>query len=387
MDEDLTTIMTVGKIANRLDSLPKPDLIITDETHHSLAKTYRKVYDYYPDVPRLGFTATPWRMSGQGFTDIYDEMVEGPTVKWLIDNQFLAPYEYYSVNLIDNSKLKRSSTGDFTNNSMDNAMSRVIYGDVVKTYQEKANGRKAILYAHRIGYSQSIAQEFNDNGIVARHCDATTPASERKEIMDGFKNGDIQVLCNVDLISEGFNVPDCSCVIMMRPTKSLVLDVQQSMRSMRYQPNKTAIIIDHVGNYMETADDVPFGLPDMPRNWSLDSWKKPGKKNKNEVSVTTCPNCFAVVLGNPRICPVCGEELETGHGDDLENDKSASIERITAEFHITVDHDIAKYGRMNPQQAKSYEDLKGIQKARGYKPGWVYFQAKQRGWLKQTGGK
>ncbi|WP_461240799.1 DEAD/DEAH box helicase, partial [Paucilactobacillus sp. N302-9] len=115
VDLSHTTIMTVGKIVNRLDVLPKPTLIITDETHHSLAKTYRKIYDYYPDVPRLGFSATPWRMSGKGFDDIYDTMVEGPDVKWLIKNNYLAPYKYFSVNLINENKLKTSSTGDFTN--------------------------------------------------------------------------------------------------------------------------------------------------------------------------------------------------------------------------------------------------------------------------------
>ena len=101
------TIMTVGKIVHRMNRLPKPTLIITDETHHALAKTYQKIYEHYPDVARVGFTATPWRMSGKGFTSVYDDMIVGPEVQWLIDNHYLAAYTYYAPTLIDSGKLQR----------------------------------------------------------------------------------------------------------------------------------------------------------------------------------------------------------------------------------------------------------------------------------------
>ena len=375
---DLTkcTIMTVGKIARRLDRLPKPTLIITDETHHSLAKTYQKIYDYWSNVPRLGFTATPWRLSGKGFKDIYDSMIEGPTVKWLIDHHYLAPYEYYSVKLVDDNKLKRSSTGDYTNKSIDNAIGNTIFGDVIKTYQDKAKGRKTIVYAHSIDFSKKVAQQFNEVGIKAAHCDATTPDKERKQIMADFKSGKLQVLCNVDLISEGFNVPDCSCVIMLRPTKSLVLDVQQSMRSMRYQPSKTAIIIDHVANYTR------FGLPDTDREWSLNDRKKQKRSNtENTVGTTMCTQCFAILPAGTKECPFCGYVIETQQ-QSKQIDQTAKIEKITSDFTMTTNYTDVKYSRMKPEDAMSVNDLKGIQKARNYKPGWLYFQMKMRGWVK-----
>lgn len=200
------TIMTVGKIKNRLDKLPKPSLIITDETHHSLAKTYRDIYKHYSDVPRIGFTATPWRMNGKGFRDVYDSMVKGPSVKWLISNKCLAPFKYYSVNLVNSDKLKKSSTGDYTNKSMDEAVGKTIFGDVINTYKKVANGQQAIVYAHSVEYSQIVANSFNQADISARHVDAKTHSTKREQIMTDFKAGKIKIICNVDLISEGFNV-------------------------------------------------------------------------------------------------------------------------------------------------------------------------------------
>lgn len=377
-DVDLSkcTIMTVGKIVHRLGNVPKPSLIICDESHHALAKTYQRIFNYYSDVPRLGFTATPWRLSGKGFNDIYDSMIEGPTVKWLIDNNYLAPYEYYSVKLVDDKKLKRSSTGDYTNQSIDDAIGNTIFGDVIKTYQDKANGRRTIVYAHSIDFSKKVAQQFNEVGIKAAHCDATTPVKEREQIMSDFKDGKLQVLCNVNLISEGFNAPDCSCVIMLRPTKSLVLDVQQSMRSMRYQPNKKAIIIDHVANYTR------FGLPDTDREWSLEDRKKQKRSNtESTVGTTMCTQCFAILPAGTKECPFCGYVIETEQ-QSKQIDQTAKIEKITSDFTMTTDYTDVKYSHMKPEDAMSVADLKGIQKARNYKPGWLYFQMKLRGWVK-----
>ena len=376
VDLSRCTIMTVGKIAHRLDKLPKPTLIITDETHHSLAKTYKKIYEYYENVPRLGFTASPWRLSGKGLGDVYESMVEGPDVKWLIDNHYLAPYDYYSVKLIDDTALKRSSTGDYTNKSIDDAVGKVIYGDVIKTYKEKVNGQKAIVYAHSIEFSKKVAQEFNEAGISAEHADSKTPAKEREKIMSDFKTGKIKVLCNVDLISEGFDVPDCTVVIMLRPTESLVLDIQQSMRCMRYKPNKKATIIDHVANYTR------FGLPDTPRTWSLEGRDKKKKASGSDVPIRTCPHCFAVISAAYSICPICGQEIGV-ENKELKVDKTVKVEKIGKDFHFKTDYEKVRYSQMDPKDATSFRDLQKIGKARGYKPGWSFFQAKVRGFVHQ----
>ncbi len=376
VDLDLCTIMTVTKVANRLELLPKPSLIITDETHHSRAKTYRNIYDYYSDVPRLGFTATPWRMNGKGFEDIYSEMVEGKSVKWLIENNRLAPYEYYSIPEADIGKLQKSSTGDYTNKSIEKALKSTIFGDVVENYVKVASGQKTILYAHSIEYSQKFADEFKGAGIKAVHVDSKTPSTERDEIMNDFRSGKIKVLCNVDLISEGFDVPDCTCVIMVRPTDSLVLYLQQSMRCMRYQQNKTATIIDHVANYTRHF------LPDTDRTWNLKGFEKKRKKqqrNENEIVIKECPNCFGVMeskslIENDFHCPYCNFKIEVIKADKEVID--ATLSKLDSDS-LTVSYEkiniIKKYKQKNKKELTSIEDWYLYAKAHNFKDGWLKF--------------
>lgn len=376
VDLDLCTIMTVTKVANRLELLPKPSLIITDETHHSRAKTYRNIYDYYSNVPRLGFTATPWRMNGKGFEDIYSEMVEGKSVKWLIENNRLAPYEYYSIPEADIGKLQKSSTGDYTNKSIEKALKSTIFGDVVENYTKVASKQKTILYAHSIEYSEKFADEFKSAGIKAVHVDSKTPSAERDEVMNDFRNGKIKVLCNVDLISEGFDVPDCTCVIMARPTDSLVLYLQQSMRCMRYQPNKTATIIDHVANYTRHF------LPDTDREWNLKGFDKKRKKqqrNENEIAIKECPNCFGVMeskslIENDFHCPYCNFKIEVIKVDKEVID--ATLSKLDSDS-LTVSYEkiniIKEYKQKDKKELTSIEDWYLYAKAHNFKDGWLKF--------------
>lgn len=373
IDPRHTTIMTVGKIVHRMDKLPRPTLIITDETHHSLAKTYRTIYEHYFGVARLGFSASPWRMSGQGLGDVYDTMVEGPSVAWLIENHYLAPFDYYAPTGIDISALKKSSTGDFSKKSMDDAIGKTIFGDVVQHYKRLANGRQAIVYAHSVDASKSVVDAFQSAGISAAHADAKTPTAERSRIMQAFKTGELTILSNVDLISEGFNVPDCGVVILLRPTASLVLDIQQSMRGMRYQPGKRSIIIDHVANCYR------FGVPDTPREWSLDGRAKKKHAQDDAPAIKTCPACFGVIPARSRACPLCGTEIPI-ESSEMEQ-REAELKKVTAAtFAIKVKYHEPE---MKLEDAKSYADLQTIAKQRGYKPGWVYFQAKAKGFIKK----
>lgn len=301
-------ILSIIRARNRLKKLEKPDLIITDETHHSKAKTYLQTYNHFKDIPKIGFTATPVRLSGEGFEDVYQEMVEGKSVSWLIENQYLAPYRYYSLPAIDRNKLKKQH-GEFTNDSINKALSgSTIFGKVVETYLAKAENEQAILYAHSVQYSKMYATKFKEAGINAIHVDSNTASKDRDRIMQGFKNKEYQVICNVDLISEGFNVPECSTVILLRPTQSLTVFIQQAMRGMRYQKGKTATIIDHVGNY------IKHGLPDTERLWSLNG----EGTEEQETQVQECPDCKAIFnrwitreteYSITKMCPICHKEF------------------------------------------------------------------------------
>lgn len=372
--EGFSTVMTVGKVVNRLDKLPYPSIIITDETHHSRAATYRKIYDHYSKAFRLGFTATPWRMSGKGFNDIYDDLVLGESVEWLIENEFLAPYEYYAPTLAEMDSLKKSSTGDFTKNSMDDAIKSAIFGDVVKHYEKLAKGKKTILYAHSIDASREIAESFKRAGISAIHADSKTPEKERDSIMDDFRSGKIEVLCNVDLVSEGFNVPDCSCVILVRPTASLVLFLQQAMRSMRYQKDKQATIIDHVGNYAR------HGLPDTERDWTIDDRpsNKKSSKSDNELPIKQCDFCHAISPAGSQVCEGCGEEFPVEQSEIETVD--SELQQVNA-MEFKVDYQSIRikkeYGSKKVEDLETLEDFYLFAKSRGYKESWIKFKFKQ----------
>lgn len=367
---DLVQFGMVQTVVRRLDKTPKPALIITDENHHALAKSYRKIYDHFSDVLRLGFTATPIRLNGSGLGDVNDILIEEVDAKWLIENNYLSPYKYYAPRLIDITKLKLNSLKEFSSTSIDNAMEdKTIYGDVIKHYKELADGEQAIAYCHSVKASEFTAEQFRQHGINAVHLDAKTPKHERDSIIQKFRDREIQVLCNVDLIGEGFDVPDCSTVIMLRPTQSLSLYIQQAMRGMRYQPGKTSIIIDHVDNVRR------HGLPDAKREWSLKGIKS-SSDNESSIKIRQCENCFAVYSPKEKACPMCGHVPEVKQQREYEINESAKLEEVTEEdVSITLDF-------REPKDCKNMKELYQLAKNRGYKPGWAYYQGKLLGFIK-----
>ncbi|EAG4095035.1 DEAD/DEAH box helicase, partial [Listeria monocytogenes] len=289
VDMSYVKLGMVQTIVRRLNKTSEPSLIIIDESHHVLANSYKKIIHHFSKAKVVGFTATPVRINGGGLGDINDTLIEKVNVKWLIENQFLAHYKYYAPEIVQTETLNVKRTGEFDMTSLDDQFNkRMIWGDVIKHYQKLANGEQAILYASSIYQSEKMAASFNAVGISSAHIDGKTPKLIRDDIIKRFREGEIKVLCNLDLIGEGFDVPDCSTVIMLRPTQSLSLYIQQSMRGMRYKHNKTAIIIDHVGNVKR------FGLPDMERTWSL-APRKGSNATKAEAPVKICKECFMTV--------------------------------------------------------------------------------------------
>lgn len=370
--KDKYQVSMVQTVSRRLSKQTKPQLIITDEGHHGLASTYIKVYDYFSDVPRISITATPVRLSGKGLKDVNDKLIEIVNAKWLIENGFLAPYKYYAPNLIDTSVLKMGSNKDYSKNSVDAEMTKqAIYGDVVSHYKKLANGEQAIVYCHSIEASKRIIEEFESDGIQSEHIDAKTPKNERDDIIQRFKNGETKILSNVDLIGEGFDVPDCSTVIMMRPTKSLSLYIQQSMRGMRFKEGKTAIIIDHVGNVHE------HGFPDDEREWSLKGNPNGQSEFKDDgtLKIKQCENCFAAYENTgSRECPFCGHEVELVERE-MEMIKEIELEELKRhKAEVVLD-----YSSVN--DCKDMQELSEFAKRKGYKAGWVYYQGKLKGWV------
>lgn len=371
VDFSFCYISMVQTVTRHLDKINYPRLILVDEAHHSLAKSYIRIFKHFSKANVIGFTATPWRLSGKGFANIYNDLILGPSIKWLIKNHYLAPFNYYSVKLIDTNLLKKSSTGDYTHKSMETAGKNIIYGDMVKSYKKIANNTKAIVYTYNVASAKRAANEFNNSGIKAKEVDGKTNKEIREKAMNDFRNGKIQILVNAELYGEGVDVPDCETVIMLRPTESLSLFIQQSMRCMRYQPNKHAVIIDQVANYLK------FGLPDTDYHWTLNDRSKHNHRKgaSDGIPIKTCPDCFAVIKANYAKCPLCGHDFSI-EMRKIKQKKEQQLRAIKAEkFHIDLILS-KKISELNNMQ-----ELEQYAKAKKYKRGWIYYQAKSKGWL------
>lgn len=359
--------------ANRLGRYPKPALIITDEAHLSRSSSWMKVLDYY-DTYTVGFTATPIRLDGKPLGDIYDALVTGVSVRWLIDNHRLAPYEYYAPTVVETDDLK-VQMGDYIVKDLESLMiDRAIYSDVLRSWERIANGSKTIAYCVSVKHAKETAELFSAAGYPAVEIDGGTPPRQRAEIMQDFRDGKITMLCNVGIISEGVSIDDVTCCLLLRPTESHALYWQQGMRSMRYQPGKVAKIIDCVGNYTRNP------LFDADVEWSLTESvkKKPKLNEEGDFFIRSCPKCFMVFKTAP-VCPYCGAEYPL-HPREIEAHKNIELARITAAEAEEAERK-RKEARQQQGRAQTFPELLEIGRARGYKnpAAWARFVMKGRG--------
>ena len=368
-------IAMVGTVSRNLQKLPKPDFIIFDECHFSAAKTWRKIIDAFPDAKLAGLTATPSRLDGKPLGEIYDDMVEGESVGSLIDKGYLAPYKYYAPSVADLSALKKKR-GDFDSAEAEELLTtKAVFGDVIQHYRTYADGKQTICYCATIAHSEQMAEEFRQHGINAVHFDGNTPKKERERIISEFRAGRITILCNVDLISVGFDCPDVDCCILLRPTDSTALYIQQACRALRFRAGKTAVILDHVNNYER------HGLPDDERQWSLgEKYVKPKRTGEDGLfKIRQCHNCFGVYETGPTHCPLCGHETKLEQ-QELENIKEIELQEIKRQKEEELKHIVLDFS--DPEDCNSLEELQAYGKRMGYKPGWSWIQAKARGFVR-----
>lgn len=367
---DGVEVMSVQTAARRIGRIREPTMLILDECHHSTAGTWRRVLDAYPKAWVIGLTATPCRMDGKGLGDIFQAMVQGVTTADLIRDSWLAKYRYIApptgIDLTDVKMVR----GDFDIRAVDELVDRPqIIGDAVSTYRQYADGRQAIIYCASIDHSTHTAQAFSDARIRAVHIDGSTPTAQRDWIIQKFRERKIMVLSNVDLLGEGFDVPACDACIMLRPTQSTGLYIQQSMRCMRPAPGKTAIIIDHVGNYER------HGFPDDPREWSLDAKKREPRAKAPLV----CPSCYGAYDAPPYQCPYCGYAESAP-----EREERTGPEQVDGELaEITPEQreELRRAKRREEGSCRSYDDFVRLAMARGYKAGWAWHRSRERGYV------
>ena len=285
-----------------------PGMIVIDEAHHALAKTYKEMWERFPKAKFLGLTATPCRLNGKGFTDLFDVLVQSWDVPEFISKGRLATYDFVSIKsdsvtqrLID-SLQKRGADGDYQNKEMDMLLNKKPSIErLYRSLEEYGKGRKGIVYAINISHAQKITKLYQENGVKAIAIDSKTPATERQQDIEAFKKGDIQVLVNVDIFSEGFDCPDVEFVQLARPTLSLAKYLQMVGRGLRVaKEKKNCVIIDNVGLYRV------FGLPSQVWNWKATFEGRLRYSRKKE---TPKERDFFLMYGKQETMPV-GQDSE-----------------------------------------------------------------------------
>ena len=275
--------MSIQWLMRHYDEIEEePGMIVIDEAHHALAKTYKEMWERFPQAKFLGLTATPCRLNGKGFTDLFDVLVQSWSVPEFISKGRLATYDFVSIKsdgvtqrLID-SLQKRGADGDYQNKEMDMLLNKKPSIErLYRSLEEFGKDRKGIVYAINISHAQKITKLYQEHGVKAIAIDSKTPATERQQDIEAFRKGDIQVLVNVDIFSEGFDCPDVEFVQLARPTLSLAKYLQMVGRGLRVaKGKKNCVIIDNVGLYRV------FGLPSQVWNWNamFEGKLKVGKK-------------------------------------------------------------------------------------------------------------
>ena len=343
-------------------------LIIADEAHWMPA-SLRTVLDFY-NCPTIGLTATPVR-DDNALAEVFDDLIVGVDVKWLIEHKRLAPYIYYSVEVADTLALKAPSRGDYAVADIESLLMKPkIYSDVVQSYKRFADGKKTIVYCASIKHSTEVVEAFTASGYRVAHMDANTPKAERARIMEQFRSGEIQIISNVALIVEGISVPDCECCMLLRPTQSLSVYIQSAMRCMRYREGKTAIIIDCVANYLR------HGMPDEEREWSLTKpiiQRRKIMTEEGKLTIRTCQNCFRVFATADK-CPYCGAEYQT-NARELKRMEEIQLAEIKAEEAERLEQE-RKDRRREQGMCKSIEELKRLGISRGMAPQKAAFWAR-----------
>jgi superfamily II DNA or RNA helicase len=385
---DMIQVAMVGTLARRLSVIRRPDLIIVDEAHHSVAGQWIKTLKYFNDVPRLGFTATPERMDGTGLKEIYDTMIIGPSISELVSDGYLSyPVMYRPpVEITENYHVKR---GDFDAKEQEQTMTKKsIVGDVIDHYRRYLDRLPAVCFCVSLNHCEQMEAAFNSAGYCAMMVYGNMPRSDRERALRGLADGSINLVMSCDLISEGVDVPVMAGALLLRRTMSLSLYLQQVGRALRKYPGKEkAVILDHCGNY------YLHGHPLADRDWSLDHGKRNHKKDRIPTT-TSCPRCYAVWPGTPRTCPDCG--FAFSENIDVAGQQRKTPEQIAGELieALPAGIDPAKIKNLtgfvrrlqvfDPKTrqraliAKAAElqnrgEIDALAKAIGYKPGWSHF--------------
>lgn len=364
----LTRVATVQAYVRRMSRWSwRPDLIVVDEAHHATSgSSWGAVLGEYPDARVLGCTATPERLDGTGLGvdagGYFDALVLGPTVAELVAGGYLSPPVVFAPpGGFDPSGVARRG-GDWAVGELEDAVDRpAIIGDAVDHYARHVAGAPAIAFCVSIRHAGHVAERFVAAGYRAASIDGRLDDADRRQRIEDLGAGRLQVLTSCEIVSEGTDIPVVSGAILLRPTLSLGLHLQQVGRALRVYPGKTrAIILDHVGNSLR------HGLPDAPREWTLDGKRRKPADADGKYPIRQCEVCYFVHQPAPQ-CPQCGFVYPV---------RDRMPEEVPGELReLAVGAPVKKQS-----QCRTYDDLLKYAQARGYnRPhAWAHFVLSSR---------
>lgn len=368
--EPLVQVCSIDTLRRRLDRLPEPGLVLWDECHHIGAASWAAVMERYAAARHVGLSATPWRLDGGGLDAYFDELILGPSTADLIEIGALSDFVVYAPAVPDMGGVAKNA-GDFTAAGAAAVMMRPkLVGDIVTHWRERAPGLRTVGFACKVDHSLAMVAAMQAAGIRAAHLDGDTPKDERARVVRAYADGELDVLWNVALFGEGFDLASVAgrdvtidAVIQARPTTSLSLHLQQVGRALRPAPGKRAVILDHAGNAHR------HGLPDDVRTWTLAGRAKGGAANDNgPPPPVTCAGCFGQIRRPlPEACPYCGHQLEAQrHAEEIkvEEGRLVAMARGRAEAEERARK---KAEQLEVAQAETLDALIAIARRRGYK--------------------
>jgi len=351
-------VASVQTWVRRMDQYSEPDLIIIDECHRSAASTYQKILEQYPNARVIGLTATPQRTDGKGLDGTYTELVQGPTIRQLIDAGYLCDYEIFAPpSSLDLSEVK-TKMGDYDKKQLEHEVDKpTITGDAVATYKKHANGKRAAVMCVSIRHAEHVMESYNAAGVPAEMLEGKMTNKEREAVIDRFRSGETLIVTAVQLLIEGLDLPAIEVIQWLRPTQSLIVYLQGNGRGFRVSEGKEKLtILDQVANYKR------HGLPDDDREWTLEGRKK-GKKRKPDeeadVSIQQCKHCFHIFRPGVAVCPSCGKPVEVR--------QKAEIEVVDGELERIDVTALRKQAKQEQGAARDLVELVQLGRRRGMK--------------------
>jgi superfamily II DNA or RNA helicase len=288
---DLVLVASADTVISRKTDISGYDLLVVDEAHLAVNGSFKKVIEGFSNYI-VSVTATPY--GNEPLTHLAEAVVKPITTIELIEKGHLVNAKYFAPNVPDLKGIKIKA-GDYAEAELEKTMAPLT-GDIIKHWKLLGENRPTLCFAVNIVHSKKIVEAFNSQNIPALHLDAESTLAERDLAVKQLIDGHIKIISNVGIMNTGVDIPPLSCIILARPTKSVILHVQQLGRGTRpYLGKENFIVLDHAGN------TIKHGFITQEQEVFLEG--KPKKEKDSDISITICKSCYLVFQG--KICPAC----------------------------------------------------------------------------------